>query len=245
MLKKSLLIIAFVLFMGLNVSAMPLIGDDSPTFVAQTTQGTIDFPKSFCGKWIILFSHPADFTPVCTTEFIVFQRMIKDFEALNTQIVGLSIDNLDSHKKWLKDIEGFSYQGIQNPKITFPLIADPKGVIARKFGMLQPHASATRTVRAVFYIDPHAKVRAILYYPMTTGRNLEEIKRLLIAMQTYDAFGARTPADWCPGDEVIVKSAQEEKAKATMPSVEKTCYSSYLCTIKLSKETIMQKLLKK
>lgn len=244
MSKKLLIVLAFVLFFGLNANAMPLIGDNSPAFVAETTQGKINFPKCYAGKWIILFSHPADFTPVCTTEFIAFQRMISEFEALNTQIVGLSIDDLNSHKKWLNDIETFNYQGVPNPKITFPLIADPKGEIARKFGMLQPHASATRTVRAVFYIDPHAKVRAILYYPMTTGRNMEEIKRLLIAMQTYDAFGARTPANWCPGDDVIVKSPQEEKAKSTMPSYEKTCYSSYLCTIKLSKETIMQKLLK-
>lgn len=246
MLKKLLTAIIFVLILGLNANAtMPLIGDNAPCFTAQTTQGTINFPMDYKGKWVILFSHPADFTPVCTTEFITFQRMVCDFDALNTKVIGLSIDNLCDHIKWLKDIETFSYQGIPNQKITFPLIADPNMKIAKKYGMIQPHASTTKTVRAVFFIDPYAKVRAILYYPLTTGRNMEEIKRLLIAMQTFDAFGAKTPANWCPGEDVIVKHEQEAKAEATMPSMEKTCYTSYLCTIKLSKETIMQKLLKK
>lgn len=246
MLKKVSATFIFVILLGLSANAqMPLIGDNAPCFCAQTTQGTINFPRDYKGKWVILFSHPADFTPVCTTEFITFQRMLCEFEALNTKVVGLSIDDLNDHIKWLKDIESFCYQGVQNPPITFPLIADPKGVIARKFGMIQPHASTTRTVRAVFFIDPCAKVRAILYYPLTTGRNMEEIKRLLIAMQTFDAYGAKTPANWYPGDDVIVKREQEAKAQATMPSMEKTCYTSYLCTIKLPKETLMQKLLKK
>lgn len=245
MIKKLLLSLTFIFVISLSANAtMPLIGDNAPPFCAVTTQGKINFPKAYAGKWVILFSHPADFTPVCTTEFITFQRMICDLKALNTEVIGLSIDNLKDHQKWLKSIEEFSYQGVPNQKITFPLIADPQGIVAKKYGMIQPHASTTKTVRAVFFIDPHAKVRAILYYPLTTGRNMEEIKRLLIAMQTFDAFGAKTPANWCPGDDVIVKSAQEEKAKATMPSMERTCYTSYLCTIKLSKEALMQKLLK-
>lgn len=246
MIKKILLAFILVSMICLSSNAQaPLIGDTAPAFCAQTTQGRINFPKAYSGKWVILFSHPADFTPVCTTEFIAFQRMLCDFQSLNTEIIGLSIDNLNDHIKWLKSIEGFSYQGIQNQKITFPLIADPKMEIAKKYGMIQPKASTTKTVRAVFFVDPYAKVRAILYYPLTTGRNMEEIKRLLIAMQTFDAFGAKTPANWCPGDDVIVKTAQEKKAEATMPSMEKTCYTSYLCTIKLSKETLMQKLLKR
>lgn len=246
MLKKVLLTITLVCSICLNASAQsPLIGDNAPTFCAQTTQGKIDFPKAYAGKWVILFSHPADFTPVCTTEFITFQRMICDFKALNTEIIGLSIDNLNEHIKWLKSIEDFSYQGIKNQKITFPLIADSNMIIAKKYGMIQPKASETKTVRAVFFIDPSSKIRAILYYPLTTGRNMEEIKRLLIAMQTYDAYGAKTPANWCPGDDVIVKKDQEKKAEATMPSMEKTCYTSYLCTIKLPEEVLMQKLLKK
>lgn len=246
MLKKIFVALCFIMIIGLSANAqIPLIGDDAPCFRAQTTQGTINFPRDYKGKWVILFSHPADFTPVCTTEFITFQRMICDFEDLNTKVIGLSIDNLNDHIKWLKDIESFSYQGIQNQKITFPLIADPYMKVAKKYGMIQPHASTTRTVRAVFFIDPCSKVRAILYYPLTTGRNMEEIKRLLIAMQTFDAYGAKTPANWCPGDDVIVKAEQEAKAEATMPSMEKTCYTSYLCTIKLPRETLMQKLMKK
>lgn len=246
MIKKCLFIITFTILIGLSANAqMPLIGDDAPHFCATTTQGKINFPKHYAGKWVILFSHPADFTPVCTTEFITFQRMLCDFKALNTEIIGLSIDNLNDHIKWLKSIEEFSYQGVPNQKIMFPLIADPNMIIAKKYGMIQPHASTSKSVRAVFFIDPNAKIRAILYYPLTTGRNMEEIKRLLIAMQTFDAFGAKTPANWCPGDDVIVKPAQEKKAEATMPSMEKTCYTSYLCTIKLSKEALMNKLLKK
>lgn len=246
MIKKILMAITMVCIIGLNANAQtPLIGDDAPSFCAQTTQGKINFPKAYAGKWVILFSHPADFTPVCTTEFIAFQKMLCEFEVLNTDIIGLSIDNLQDHIKWLKSIEEFSYKGVKNPKITFPLIADPNMIIAKKYGMIQPKASASKTVRAVFFIDPNSKIRAILYYPLTTGRNMEEIKRLLIAMQTYDAFGAKTPANWCPGDDVIVKQDQEKKAEATMPSMEKTCYTSYLCTIKLPKETLMQKLLKK
>lgn len=246
MIKKILLTLTLVSLICLNANAqMPLIGDTAPAFTAVTTQGKINFPKDYAGKWVILFSHPADFTPVCTTEFITFQRMICDFKALNTEVIGLSIDNVNDHIKWLKSIEEFSYQGVPNQKITFPLIADPCMKIAKKYGMIQPNASTTKTVRAVFFIDPCAKVRAILYYPLTTGRNMGEIKRLLIAMQTFDAFGAKTPANWCPGDDVIVKSEQEEKAKETMPSMEKTCYTSYLCTIKLSKEALMEKLLKK
>lgn len=246
MIKKTLVTLILSGVIGLSANAqMPLIGDKAPAFCAQTTQGKINFPKDYAGKWVILFSHPADFTPVCTTEFIAFQRMICDFQALNTELIGLSIDNVNDHIKWLKSIEEFSYQGIPNQKITFPVIADDKMLIAKKYGMIQPKASTYKTVRAVFFIDPNSKVRAILYYPLTTGRNMEEIKRLLIAMQTFDAYGAKTPADWCPGDDIIVKPAQEEKAKATLPSMEKTCYTSYLCTIKLPKEVLMQKLLKK
>lgn len=218
MIKKVLLAITLVCLICLNANAqMPLIGDNAPSFCAQTTQGRINFPKAYAGKWVILFSHPADFTPVCTTEFITFQRMMCDFQSLNTEIIGLSIDNLNDHIKWLKSIEGFSYQGIKNQKIMFPLIADPKMEVAKKYGMIQPKASTTKTVRAVFFIDPNAKIRAILYYPLTTGRNMEEIKRLLIAMQTFDAFGAKTPANWCPGDDVIVKQEKKKKLKLLCP----------------------------
>ncbi|HNX69649.1 MAG TPA: peroxiredoxin, partial [Candidatus Omnitrophota bacterium] len=166
-------------------SHLPLIGDDAPAFTAQTTQGPINFPGDYKGKWIILFSHPADFTPVCTTEFMTFATMMPEFEKLNTQLVGLSIDSTYSHIAWLRTIkEKIEFNGMKNVEVTFPLIEDLKMEVAKKYGMLQPTASDTKAVRAVFFIDPVGKVRAMLYYPLSNGRNFDEIKRLLIAMQT-------------------------------------------------------------
>ena len=184
---------------------IPLIGQAAPAFTAQTTQGPIDFPADFRGKWVILFSHPADFTPVCTTEFMTFATMMPQFEALNCQLVGLSIDSNFSHIAWLRTIqEKIKYKNMENVAVTFPLIADIKMDVAKKYGMVQPEASDTQAVRAVFFIDPNAKIRALIYYPLSNGRNFQEIKRLLIAMQTSDAFQCATPADWQPGDDVIV-----------------------------------------
>ena len=133
---------------------MPLIGDPAPAFTAVTTQGEINFPKDFKGKWIILFSHPADFTPVCTTEFMTFASMMDEFKALNTQLVGLSIDSIYSHIAWLRKIQELQWNGLENIEVTFPLIADIKMEVAKKYGMLQPNASTTQAVRAVFIIAP-------------------------------------------------------------------------------------------
>jgi peroxiredoxin (alkyl hydroperoxide reductase subunit C) len=185
--------------------AIPLIGDDAPAFTAETTQGPVTFPDDFKGKWVILFSHPADFTPVCTTEFMTFAKLMPKFEALNCKLMGLSIDSNYSHIAWLRTIkEKIKYKDMAQMEVTFPLIADVKMDVARKFGMVQPNASSTQAVRAVFFIDPKAKIRALIYYPLSNGRNFEEIMRLLIAMQTADAHGIATPADWQPGDDVIV-----------------------------------------
>jgi peroxiredoxin 2/4 len=184
---------------------IPLIGETAPAFVAETTQGPIRFPEDYKGKWVILFSHPSDFTPVCTTEFMTFATMMPEFKALNCDLIGLSIDSTYSHIAWLRTIqEKVEYKGMKHVAVTFPLIADVKMDIARKFGMVQPAASDTKAVRAVFFIDPQAKIRALIYYPLSNGRNFQEIKRLLIAMQTSDAHGVATPADWQPGDDVIV-----------------------------------------
>ncbi len=184
---------------------VPLIGDDAPQFTAETTQGPISFPSDFKGKWVILFSHPADFTPVCTTEFMTFAKMLPEFRALNTEVVGLSIDSIYSHVAWLRTIkEKIQYKDMKNVEVTFPLIADIKMDVAKKYGMVQPNASDTKAVRAVFFIDPAGKVRALIYYPLSNGRNFDEIKRLLVAMQTADKYKVATPADWRPGDEVIV-----------------------------------------
>lgn len=186
---------------------MPLIGDDAPCFTAVTTQGTINFPEDYKGKWVVLFSHPADFTPVCTTEFMTFGSMMKEFEALNTQLIGLSVDSLYSHIAWLRKIQELEWNGKKNIEVTFPLIEDIRMDVAKKYGMIQPNASNTQAVRAVFIIDPQAKIRTILYYPLSTGRNFDEIKRIIIALQKADKENIATPADWRPGDDVIVPTA--------------------------------------
>ncbi|GAB4030106.1 MAG: peroxiredoxin [Elusimicrobiota bacterium] len=189
-------------FAGGNV---PLIGEDAPSFTAETTMGKINFPADYKGKWVILFSHPADFTPVCTTEFMTFAKMQDEFKALNTELIGLSIDSVYSHIAWARTIkEKAQYKGMKNMEIKFPIIADLKMDVARKYGMIQESASDTKAVRAVFFIDPAGKIRALIYYPLSNGRNFDEIKRLLTAMQTADKYNVATPADWRPGDEVIV-----------------------------------------
>lgn len=188
-----------------EIVRMPLIGDKAPTFTAKTTQGDINFPKDFEGSWLVFFSHPADFTPVCTTEFMTFATMQKDFEKRDCKLLGLSIDSLYAHIAWLRTIkEKISYNGMADVEVTFPLIEDLKMDVSRAFGMLQPGASTTQAVRAVFIIDPKSIVRAILYYPLSNGRNMDEVMRLLIAMQTSDKYGIATPANWQPGDDVIV-----------------------------------------
>ncbi|MFP4287232.1 MAG: peroxiredoxin [Candidatus Izemoplasmataceae bacterium] len=187
---------------------MPLIGDKAPSFTAVTTQGNIDFPKDYEGKWVILFSHPADFTPVCTTEFMTFAKMYDEFKALNTELIGLSVDSLYAHIAWLRTIkEKIEYKGMKNMEITFPLIEDISMNVAKKFGMIQPNQSSTQAVRAVFIVDPAGVIRTILYYPLSTGRNFDEIKRIILALQKADKDGVATPADWRPGDDVIVPPA--------------------------------------
>ncbi|MCK4529990.1 MAG: peroxiredoxin, partial [Candidatus Marinimicrobia bacterium] len=137
---------------------MPLIGDDAPAFTAQTTQGTINFPEDYKGKWVVLFSHPADFTPVCTTEFMTFASMKDEFKALNTELIGLSIDSLYAHIAWLRTIkEKIEYKGMKDVDVSFPVIEDLRMIVAKKYGMVQPNASTTQAVRAVFVIDPEAK----------------------------------------------------------------------------------------
>ncbi|MFA4991047.1 MAG: peroxiredoxin [Candidatus Omnitrophota bacterium] len=184
---------------------MPLIGEKAPAFEADTTQGKIKFPDDYKGKWVILFSHPADFTPVCTTEFMTFASMGKEFEALNCKLIGLSIDSHYSHIAWLRTIkEKIEFKGMKNVEVNFPVIADVKMDVANKYGMVQSAASDISPVRATFFMDPEAKVRAIIFYPASLGRNFQEIKRALIAMQTADTHKIATPADWQPGDDVIV-----------------------------------------
>lgn len=231
-----------------NTPSMPRIGDKAPSFTAKTTQGVINFPEDFPGKWKILFSHPADFTPVCTSEFMTFASMQKDFENLNCQLVGLSVDGLYSHIAWLRTIkEKIEYKGMKEVEVTFPLIEDITMEVAKKYGMIQPNENSTQAVRAVFFVDPKGIIRTIIYYPLSLGRNFDELKRILIGLQTADEFGVALPADWRPGDDVIVPTAGScGTAKERMETKEEDmhCYDWFFCTKKLSKESIENALLK-
>lgn len=222
--------------------AMPRIGDSAPAFTATTTQGQINFPGDYTGKWVILFSHPADFTPVCTSEFMTFANREPEFSVLNCQLVGLSIDGLYSHIAWLRTIKDkIEFKGMKNMEVTFPLIEDISMEVAKKYGMIQPGESTTQAVRAVFFIDPAGIVRAVIYYPLSLGRNFDELKRALIAMQTADAYAIATPADWQPGDDVIVPPAGScGVAKDRMETKEEglTCYDWFFCTKELSLEQV-------
>ena len=200
---------------------MPLIGDKAPAFDAVTTQGPVSFPADYAGKWVILFSHPADFTPVCTTEFMTFATMEQEFRDLNTELVGLSVDSLYAHIAWLRKIQDLEWNGMKDVEVRFPLIEDIRMDVAKKYGMIQPGQSSTQAVRAVFIIDPEGVIRTILYYPLSTGRNFDEIKRIVIALQKADSDAVATPADWRPGDDVIVPTAGScgvAKERMTAPS---------------------------
>ncbi|MBN2852759.1 MAG: peroxiredoxin [Clostridia bacterium] len=216
-----------------KVMRMPLIGDIAPEFKAKTTQGEINFPGDYKGKWVVLFSHPADFTPVCTTEFITFASMHEEFKSLNTELIGLSVDGLYSHIAWLRTIkEKIVFKGLKDVEVNFPLIEDISMNVARKFGMIQSNESTTQAVRAVFVIDPRAIIRAIIYYPLTTGRNMQEIKRLIIALQRADRDKIATPANWQPGDDVIIPppgSCGAAKDRVESKEEGKYCLDWFIC----------------
>ena len=184
---------------------MPTIGEAAPEFGANTTNGYVHFPHDYRGKWVIFFSHPGDFTPVCTTEFMTFQSMMDEFHAVGAELLGLSVDSNSSHIAWIQSIKhDVNFQGWKNMEIKFPIVADNAGAIAREYGMIHDAAGNTDTVRAVFIIDPRGTIRAIMYYPKAIGRNITEIKRTLIALQTSDAFRVAIPAEWIPGEDVII-----------------------------------------
>jgi len=214
-------------------SRLPLIGEKAPAFKAETTQGPIVFPDDYKGKWVIFFSHPADFTPVCTTEFMTFASMQDEFKALNTELLGLSIDSTYSHIAWLRTIqEKIEYKGMKKVEVTFPVISDLTMEVSKKYGMLQPSASTTQAVRAVFIMDPETTVRAILYYPLSNGRNMQEIKRMLIAMQHSDEHNVATPANWEIGDDVIVPppgSCGTAKERVDKAGKDYECLDWFLC----------------
>ena len=218
--------------MNEEFNRMPLIGDKAPAFEAVTTQGKINFPADYKGKWIILFSHPADFTPVCTTEFMTFGSMIDEFAALNVQLVGLSVDSLYAHIAWLRKIQELEWKDKKHINVTFPLIEDIRMEVAKQYGMIQPNQSNTQAVRAVFVIDPKGIIRTILYYPLSTGRNFDEIKRIVLALQKADKDNVATPADWRPGDDVIVPTAGScgtAKERMESKSDDMYCLDWFMC----------------
>jgi peroxiredoxin (alkyl hydroperoxide reductase subunit C) len=194
-----------------KATALPRLGSPAPPFEAETTHGTLRL-EDFKGGWLILFSHPADFTPVCTTEFLAFAKIAAELKKRNVELLGLSIDSTFSHIAWVRNIE--EKFGV---KIPFPVIADLNKEVATLYGMIMPGESKTETSRAVFVIDDKGIVRAMVYYPLTTGRNMEEILRLIDALQTTDQHGVATPANWRPGEKVIVPPPRTvEGAEARM-----------------------------
>lgn len=220
-----------------NAPAPLLIGDTVPSFKASTSQGNMNFPEDFFGKWKIIFSHPGDFTPVCTSELLSLSLMYDDFRKLNCELIGLSVDSYSSHLEWISSMENLEFSGQTDIKVRFPIISDVGMEIAGMFGMVHPHAMSTRTIRAVFIIDPDNVVNAILYYPQTVGRSNIEIKRLLVALQTVDRYDVSTPVEWQPGDDIIVKSPQtKEEFDRQAKSIEKgnlKCLDWYFCYKKL------------
>lgn len=184
---------------------IPRIGDKAPDFTANTTQGELTFSKWQEGKWVMLFSHPADFTPVCSTELTEFAKRGQEFAQRNVKLLGLSIDSVHSHLAWIQNLKQ-----ILGTQIQYPLVADLDTKVAQLYGMLHPGASATATVRAVFVIDPNRVIRALVYYPMNVGRNADELLRLIDGLQTADKFACATPVNWKPGEQVIVPPPKTE-----------------------------------
>ena len=185
---------------------IPLIGEPAPDFVAQSTQGEINFPSDYYGKWKIIFSHPADFTPVCTSEILTLASLQEDFKKMNTVILVVSTDGINSHIEWVKSIESIDFNDLGLQKIKFPLISDANLDISKKYGMIEANSGRSNNIRGVFIIDPDDKVRSINFYSVSTGRNFEEIVRTLEALQTGDKYNVLTPANWKPGDEVMIPS---------------------------------------
>ena len=205
---------------------IPRIGEPAPDFKAPTTHGEITFSDWHKGSWVVLFSHPADFTPVCSTELTEFARKSDEFARLNTKLIGLSIDSIHSHLAWRENLKS-----ILDVEIPYPLIADLSMEVASKYGMLHPGASSTATVRAVFVIDAKRTIRALVYYPMNVGRNVDEVLRLVEALQTADAHACATPVNWRKGEKVIVpppKTVNEVKERSTHKEYER--YDFYLNT---------------
>jgi len=212
-----------------NKVTFPLIGEAAPAFDCASTQGPISFPADYAGKWVVLFSHPADFTPVCTTEFMGFQDRKADFDAIDCKLIGYSVDGVHSHIEWARNIKKHF-----DVDITFPIAAGQQ--IGNLYGMLHPE-DTTHTVRAVFVITPEGKVAAIMYYPMSNGRSIDEILRLVKALQKTAKDGVATPENWpansrLEADVIVPPATSMEQAVANENNADYKCYDWYLCTRK-------------
>jgi len=211
-----------------QVISLPRLGEPAPAFEVATTHGVLKL-EDFKGSWLVLFSHPADFTPVCTTEFIAFAEIYPELQKRGVELLGLSVDSTSSHIAWVRNVE--EKTGV---KIPFPIIADLNKEVSMAYGMIHPGQSKTETVRCVFIIDPNQIIRTVLYYPLTTGRNMDEILRIIDALQTTDEHKVATPANWRPGDMVVVPPpSTQEMAEERVKQKEYECVDWYLCKKKL------------
>ncbi len=213
---------------GTATGGIPRIGDTAPNFTAMTTHGEIQFHEWQGNNWVILFSHPADFTPVCSTELTEFGRRAKEFDQRKTKLIGISIDSIHSHLAWIQNLEK-----ILEVHLPYPLIADHNGTVAQQWGMIHPGEAATVTVRALFVIDPKHTIRAIIYYPLNVGRNVDEVVRLVDALQTSDTHGVACPVNWMPGQKVIVPPPKTEKEVAERLKGDYERLDFYLCQKKI------------
>lgn len=212
MKKSTFLIAVFAVILAItqlwsqgNIdSRIPLIGEDAPSFIAESTTGKINFPDDFGKNWKIIFSHPADFTPVCTSELLEIAYQEKEFDKLGVKLFVVSTDDIVQHKSWVKSMERINYKSRDPVKINFPLIEDKNLAVSTKYGMIHPSTHGTKNVRGVFIISPENKIQAIFFYPMNVGRDIEEIKRTVIALQTAERGNVMTPANWLPGEDVLV-----------------------------------------
>jgi len=213
-----------------------LIGDKAPAFEAESTSGPVKFPEEFAGRWVVLFSHPADFTPVSTTEIMRFAVMKPEFDKLHCALLGLSADTVESHMQWLKEASRIRLGKIANVKFDFPVLADPALEIAKSYGMVHPKTLRKATVRTVFVIDPKGVVRAKIAYPPNIGRDIDEILRLVTALQTSDHYEVATPANWRPGEDVILRplpSEEENRARSRTESLDYHALAWFLCMKRL------------
>jgi peroxiredoxin 2/4 len=211
-MKALLLLVTLMLSFYVNQAqtsdstTRPLISGTAPSFKAVSTLGEVNFPGDYYGKWKILFSHPADFTPVCTSEIMALAKIQNDLKKLNTVIICISTDGLNSHLEWVKSIDSLLSKEKVPTNIQFPIITDANLKISKKYGIIQTDTAGNKDIRGVFIIDPDNKIRAFFFYPISVGRNTEEIKRTLIALQTEDKHDILTPANWQPGEDVLIKS---------------------------------------